>query len=119
MGTLTGVNVHTVRSTGRGSDHYGTCEVCGNECSEHFVATYRRVWMRERDGAKQYYMDGALGDDVCKSCGRTFEEVTRWIVMSPEEKAVTWKRPNLDGWWEAQRTASGTSGADRRARNGG
>ncbi len=60
MGTPTGVNVHTVRSTGRGSDHYGTCEVCGNECSEHFVATYRRVWMRERDGAKQYYMDGGI-----------------------------------------------------------
>ena len=45
----------------------------------------------------------ALGDDVCKSCGRTFEEVTRWIIMSPEEKAATWKRLDENGWWEAQR----------------
>lgn len=45
----------------------------------------------------------ALGDDVCKSCGRTFEEVTRWIVMTPEEKAVTWERLNKNGWWEVQR----------------
>ncbi|MDA8377407.1 MAG: DUF1289 domain-containing protein [Planctomycetia bacterium] len=61
----------------------------------------------------------ALGDDVCKSCGRSFEEVTSWIVMSPEAKAVTWERLNRDGWWKAQQSASGTSGADRRARNGG
>ncbi|WP_306383216.1 DUF1289 domain-containing protein [Acidithiobacillus ferrivorans] len=51
----------------------------------------------------------ALGDDVCKSCGRTFEELTRWIIMSPNEKAVVWARLNLDDWWQSQ----------RRARNGG
>ena len=49
----------------------------------------------------------ALGDDVCKSCGRTFEEVNRWIVMAPEEKAAVWERLNENGWWETQRKLTG------------
>ena len=27
-----------------------------------------------------------LGDDVCRSCRRTFEEVTRWLEMSEDER---------------------------------
>ncbi len=27
-----------------------------------------------------------LGDDVCRSCLRTFEEVSRWLEMSEEER---------------------------------
>lgn len=49
------------------------------------------------------YCTTALGDDVCKACGRTFEEVTNWIIMTPEEKAVVWKRLNQDGFWDKQR----------------
>jgi predicted Fe-S protein YdhL (DUF1289 family) len=32
------------------------------------------------------------GDDICRGCGRTFEEVTNWVIMTDEEKAVVWKR---------------------------
>jgi len=32
------------------------------------------------------------GDQVCKGCGRTFEEVQHWLAMSPVEKRVTWRR---------------------------
>lgn len=28
----------------------------------------------------------ALGDDICRSCLRTFEEVTRWPELSDEER---------------------------------
>jgi predicted Fe-S protein YdhL (DUF1289 family) len=28
----------------------------------------------------------ALGDDVCRSCKRTFEEVTRWPELSDTER---------------------------------
>jgi predicted Fe-S protein YdhL (DUF1289 family) len=28
----------------------------------------------------------ALGDDVCRSCKRTFEEVTRWPELSDAER---------------------------------
>ena len=27
-----------------------------------------------------------LGDDICRSCRRTFDEITRWVAMSEEER---------------------------------
>jgi predicted Fe-S protein YdhL (DUF1289 family) len=27
-----------------------------------------------------------LGDDVCRTCLRTFEEVTRWVAMTDDER---------------------------------
>ena len=32
------------------------------------------------------------GDELCKGCGRTFEEVQHWLAMSPVEKRITWRR---------------------------
>ncbi len=32
------------------------------------------------------------GDEECKGCGRTFEEVQHWLSMTPIEKRVTWRR---------------------------
>ncbi len=37
------------------------------------------------------------GDDVCKGCGRSFEEVQRWPAMSPAEKRRVWRRITLEG----------------------
>jgi predicted Fe-S protein YdhL (DUF1289 family) len=37
------------------------------------------------------------GDDQCKGCGRSFEEVQRWTEMSPAEKRQTWRRITLEG----------------------
>lgn len=37
------------------------------------------------------------GDEVCKGCGRFFEEVQRWTEMSPAEKRITWRRITLEG----------------------
>ena len=37
------------------------------------------------------------GDDMCKGCGRSFEEVQRWTEMSPAEKRKTWRRITLEG----------------------
>lgn len=28
----------------------------------------------------------ALGDEVCRSCLRTFDEITRWVAMTDEER---------------------------------
>ena len=36
------------------------------------------------------------GDEVCKGCGRTFEEVQHWPAMTPVEKRSTWRRITLD-----------------------
>lgn len=36
------------------------------------------------------------GDEICKGCGRTFDEVQRWPAMSPAEKRGTWRRITLE-----------------------
>jgi len=33
-----------------------------------------------------------LGDEVCRSCLRTFEEITRWIEMSDGERCAVNQR---------------------------
>ena len=35
------------------------------------------------------------GDDLCKGCGRTFEEVQHWPEMTPVAKRRTWRRITL------------------------
>jgi predicted Fe-S protein YdhL (DUF1289 family) len=37
------------------------------------------------------------GDEICKGCGRTFEEVQRWTEMDPVQKRATWRRITLAG----------------------
>ena len=37
------------------------------------------------------------GDEVCKGCGRTFEEVQHWPAMSPGAKRATWHRITREG----------------------
>ena len=36
------------------------------------------------------------GDEVCKGCGRSFEEVQHGPAMTPAEKRTTWRRITLD-----------------------
>ena len=36
------------------------------------------------------------GDDVCKGCGRTFDEVQLWPEMTPAQKRATWRRITLE-----------------------
>ena len=46
------------------------------------------------------------GDDLCKGCGRTFDEVQLWPEMSPGEKRGTWRRITLeDSSWLFNRYA--------------
>ena len=36
------------------------------------------------------------GDELCKGCGRSFDEVQNWPVFSPAEKRTVWRRITLD-----------------------
>ena len=36
------------------------------------------------------------GDDECKGCGRSFDEVQHWPAFSPAEKRSVWRRITLD-----------------------
>ncbi|GGP26893.1 hypothetical protein GCM10010971_27120 [Silvimonas amylolytica] len=38
-----------------------------------------------------------MGDDVCRGCGRTFVEVSQWVMMTDEERGVVWDR--LEAHW--------------------
>ena len=37
------------------------------------------------------------GDDICKGCGRSFDEVGQWLSMSPVEKREVWHRITREG----------------------
>ena len=37
------------------------------------------------------------GDDVCKGCGRSFDEVQHWPEMTPGAKRATWRRITREG----------------------
>lgn len=36
------------------------------------------------------------GDDLCKGCGRTFDEVQLWPQMTPAQKRATWRRITVE-----------------------
>jgi predicted Fe-S protein YdhL (DUF1289 family) len=36
------------------------------------------------------------GDEECKGCGRSFEEVQYWTEMRPAEKRQTWRRITME-----------------------
>ena len=36
------------------------------------------------------------GDDLCKGCGRTFDEVQHWPGLSPAAKRTVWRRITLE-----------------------
>jgi uncharacterized protein len=37
------------------------------------------------------------GDDICKGCGRSFDEVQHWTAMTPVEKRAVWRRITQEG----------------------
>jgi predicted Fe-S protein YdhL (DUF1289 family) len=46
------------------------------------------------------------GDEQCKGCGRSFDEVQRWTEMSPVQKRETWHRIQSEGTaWRFNRYA--------------
>ena len=36
------------------------------------------------------------GDETCKGCGRSFEEVQHWVDMRPAEKRQAWRRITME-----------------------
>ena len=56
------------------------------------------------------------GDDWCKGCGRSFDEVQFWPAMGPAEKRAVWRRITQEHTaWRfnryAERAAEGRTGA--------
>lgn len=58
------------------------------------------------------------GDETCKGCGRSFEEVQHWPEMTPAAKRATWRRITLDATsWRfnryAERAAEGPKPSEK------
>lgn len=48
----------------------------------------------------------ALGDQVCRGCARTFQEITQWCSLSDLEKDTIWARlPDRQEWLKVAREA--------------
>ncbi|MNR79871.1 hypothetical protein D3C72_105820 [compost metagenome] len=43
------------------------------------------------------YCSTSHGDEICKGCGRTFDEVINWIIYDDAEKAAVWARLEAAG----------------------
>lgn len=69
-----------------------------------FPALAREAWMRWYETTPDTpciaICSTSQGDEVCKGCGRTFDEVQLWTEMGPTEKRQTWRRITLsaDAW---------------------
>lgn len=58
------------------------------------------------------------GDEMCKGCGRSFDEVQFWPGMTPGEKRAVWRRITLEGdAWRFNRYRE-RAGDDRGAPSG-
>jgi predicted Fe-S protein YdhL (DUF1289 family) len=58
------------------------------------------------------------GDDNCKGCGRSFEEVQHWTEMTPAQKRQVWRRITMRGdAWRFNRYSE--RAAQTPARSGG
>jgi predicted Fe-S protein YdhL (DUF1289 family) len=57
------------------------------------------------------------GDEQCKGCGRSFEEVQKWTEMGAAQKRATWRRITAEGTaWRfnkyAERAAEKTTSSE-------
>ncbi len=40
------------------------------------------------------YCSTSLGDEICRGCGRTSDEIIRWHQLAEEERQFIWARVN-------------------------
>ena len=71
------------------------------ECDESTLSpAARTAWLAWYDSTPDApciaICSTSQGDDVCKGCGRTFDEVQHWPVLSPAEKRLTWHRITME-----------------------
>ena len=72
-----------------------------NECDEDTMPkAARQAWMAWYDTTPDTpciaICSTSQGDDLCKGCGRTFDEVQLWPEMTPGEKRGTWRRITME-----------------------
>lgn len=71
-------------------------------CDEHSMpAVAHQAWMdwyeTTPDTPCIAICSTSQGDERCKGCGRSFQEVQLWPQMSPADKRLTWRRITDEG----------------------
>lgn len=58
------------------------------------------------------------GDEKCKGCGRSFDEVQLWTAMEPAQKRAVWRRITVEGdsWRFTRYAERAAERADRKHR---
>ncbi|MBB1652655.1 MULTISPECIES: DUF3717 domain-containing protein [Delftia] len=60
------------------------------------------------------------GDERCKGCGRSFDEVQLWTAMEPAQKRMVWRRITAEGdSWRFTRYAERAAERTDTSRNSG
>ena len=92
-----------------------------SECDEatHAAARATSAWLAwyasTPDAPCIAICSTSQGDDMCKGCGRTFDEVQHWPAMTPAEKRRTWRRITMEGTaWRFTRYAERALRGERR-----
>ena len=81
------------------------------ECDEDGMpATAKAAWLGWYDSTPDApciaICSTSQGDELCKGCGRSFDEVQHWPVMTPGEKRATWRRISIEATaWRFNRYA--------------
>ncbi|MBU0689000.1 MAG: DUF1289 domain-containing protein [Gammaproteobacteria bacterium] len=47
-----------------------------------------------------------MGDEVCRGCSRTFDEVIRWVGMSDDERRDVNRRIAMEQWEQSARKST-------------
>lgn len=91
-----------------------------DECDEASMpARARQAWLdwyaTTPDAPCIAICSTSQGDQECKGCGRTFEEVRHWTAYSPAEKRAVWHRITQESRaWRFNRYAERARQADGR-----
>ncbi len=86
-------------------------EVDEDDCTASVMAAWQVWYATTPDAPCIAICSTSQGDDWCKGCGRSFDEVQHWPVMTAAEKRVTWRRITLDNTaWRFNRYAERASG---------
>ncbi|MFD0667822.1 DUF3717 domain-containing protein [Ramlibacter sp. MAHUQ-53] len=73
-----------------------------DECAEQgFPAAALEAWQAWYDTTPDTpciaICSTSQGDETCKGCGRSFDEVQYWPAMTPVEKRAVWRRITIEG----------------------
>ncbi len=86
----------------------------------HAMAAWRAWYESMPDTPCIAICSTSQGDEKCKGCGRSFDEVQMWTAMEPPQKRAVWRRITTEGdSWRFTRYAERAAERTDTSRNSG